>query len=99
MDEFVVGKLCNRMADRAEIVDQHPIIDLEPLVDQRRADDPRIVGELDQLIVDRRGDRDPRGAGKRPAKLTLRGAPREMKVALLNRKRGGEGKGVGVRWK
>src|SRR3546814_18248124 len=38
---------------------------------------------LDQLIVDRRGDRDPRGAGKRPAKLTLRGAPRELTAAML----------------
>src|SRR3546814_6631042 len=48
------------MADRLEIIDQHIIVDVQLFANQRRADDPWIVGEADDLALRRPsyGDRD-----------------------------------------
>src|SRR3546814_15036694 len=48
------------MADRLEIIDQHIIVDVQLFANQRRADDPWIVGEADDLAPRRPsyGDRD-----------------------------------------
>ena len=50
--------LRHRMADRGEIVDQDVAIDAKLFVHQRGADDPRVVGEFDQLALHRPGDGD-----------------------------------------
>src|SRR3546814_15087397 len=51
-------RLRDGMADRLEIIHQHIIVDVQLLPDQRRADDPRIVGEADDLTLRRPGDGD-----------------------------------------
>src|SRR3546814_11250644 len=52
--------LSDGMADRLEIIDQHIIVDVQLFANQRRADDPWIVGEADDLALRRPsyGDRD-----------------------------------------
>src|SRR3546814_11832592 len=52
--------LSDGMADRLEIIDQHIIVDVQLFANQRRADDPWIVGEADDLALSRPsyGDRD-----------------------------------------
>src|SRR5678815_2306313 len=46
-------------------------------------DSPWIVGELDQLAIDRRGDRDRCGARQRTAELCAIGLPCKLEAAMF----------------
>src|SRR5262245_19818366 len=47
----------NRMTDCAEIVDQGDMVEAEPLTDHGRANDPRIVGQLQHVAGNGAGNR------------------------------------------
>jgi hypothetical protein len=49
MDEMFGARMGDRMAHRAEIVDQRDGIDIQPLTQLARIDDPGVVGELDRI--------------------------------------------------
>src|SRR5205085_10267159 len=54
--ELVVRQPRHRVSDGAEIVDDAEPIDPEPLLHQIGANDPRIVGEFEDLAADRTGE-------------------------------------------
>ena len=85
MLEIVRARVLHRMPDRAEVVDQDVPIDTEPFPDQRRPDDPGIVGQLDHLRPDRRGDRDRGGAGQGAPGEPPEMRPGELQAAMLGR--------------
>src|SRR3546814_11490353 len=91
-------RLRDGMADRLEIIHQHIIVDVQLLPDQRRADDPRIVGEADDLTLRRPGDGDRDAARQAAALLALEILPCGLEARMIlgmqrrDRKSAGEGK-------
>src|SRR5688500_1023293 len=71
------------MADRAEIIDQRDVFDAELVADLRRADDPGIVGELEELARNRAGDGDGGGAGQRTADLCAERLPSGLQAGMF----------------
>src|SRR3546814_6990776 len=71
------------MADRLEIIDQHIIVDVQLFANQRRADDPWIVGEADDLALRRPsyGDRD--AARQAPALPALEILPCGLEARMI----------------
>src|SRR3546814_10131887 len=59
---------------------QHIAVDVELFAHQRRADDPRIVGEADDLAPRRARDRDRHRAGQRAALLPFEILPRGLEA-------------------
>src|SRR3546814_5514111 len=59
------------MAHRLEIIDQYVAVDVEFFVHQRGANDPRIVGEADDVAARRPGDGDRDRARQRTTLLSL----------------------------
>ncbi len=53
------------MSDRLEVVDDHEALDTELFLHQRRADDPRIVGELEHVAAHGPSEGDRQLVGKR----------------------------------
>src|SRR6476660_8388251 len=82
MAEMFVRKRSHRISDRAKVVDDDVAVDAETLLDQRRADDPRIVGQLQHLAADRacEGDRELIGE---TAVLAPELLPGELEAAML----------------
>lgn len=58
--------LRDRMTDSLEIIDQRIAVDIQLLADQRRANDPGIVGEANDLATRRPRDRNGDGARSAP---------------------------------
>jgi hypothetical protein len=78
-----IAQLRDGVANRREIVDHRPGLGAQPLRDQRRADDPRIVGELDHLAADRGGHRDRRGLGQGASQRLAESLPGELQARML----------------
>src|SRR3546814_2148755 len=103
--EIARVRLRDGMADRLEIIHQHIIVDVQLLPDQRRADDPRIVGEADDLTLRRPRDGDRAAARQAAALLALEllpcGLEARMSLGMQDRKfakRRSEGSSVGTEW-
>lgn len=94
MQETVVMHLRCGMADRAEIVDQDELVHLEALAHQRRADDPGIVGQLDQVAADRRGHGNGGRAGHGAIKGRAERLPRSLQAGIFG---GLQGRGLAER--
>src|SRR3546814_15735976 len=89
----------------SDLIHQHIIVDVQLLPDQRRADDPRIVGEADDLTLRRPGDGDRDAARQAAALLALEilpcGLEARMILGMQRRrfaKRRSEGSSVGTEW-
>ena len=57
---MLIGQGRDGVSDRAEVVDDHEAVDPQSLLHQRRADHPRVVGELEDVAADGTGE----GQGK-----------------------------------
>src|SRR3546814_1321057 len=76
-------RLRDRMAHRLEIIDQYVAVDVEFFVHQRGANDPRIVGEADDVAARRPGDGDRDRARQRTTLLSLEILPCGLKARMV----------------
>src|SRR3546814_6029755 len=67
----------------SDLIHQHIIVDVQLLPDQRRADDPRIVGEADDLTLRRPGDGDRDAARQAAALLALEILPCGLEARMI----------------
>ncbi|KIU01677.1 hypothetical protein QU38_00400, partial [Staphylococcus aureus] len=67
VQEMLDAHLRHGMADRLEIIDHRPGVGAQPLGNQGRADDPGIVGQLDDFAAHRRSHRKRRSLRQFPA--------------------------------
>src|SRR5690349_17310837 len=85
MAKVFVRKGGNGVADGTEVVDDGKALDAQTLLHQRRADHPRIVGELQDFAADRAGERQ----GKLIRQIDLLAPaellPRELEAGMIGR--------------
>ena len=83
MVEMFWPRLRNRMANSAEIIDDHEGIDIQLFTDHRPADDPRVVGELNDISINGPCNGDGGCARKRRAVHPLKFLPCGLKTGML----------------
>src|SRR6516165_412359 len=85
MGELILADLRDSMADSAEIIDKRPGIDVELFRDQRGADDPGIIGELQDLAIDGTGQGDGCRTRELKAQCVRESLPGKLETGMFGR--------------